>query len=88
MQRFLNCPKCRYTKSENDSQWYEKLRNVNIKNTRTRTDYFTQKLGEASNDIKQTWKILNSALGKRSKKLEHYRVHVTELSGLSLTLEI
>ena len=30
-------------------------------------DYFMQKLGEANNDIKETWKILNPALGKRSK---------------------
>ena len=29
---------------------------VNIENARTKTDYFTQKLGEADNDIKETWK--------------------------------
>ena len=40
---------------------------VNIENARTKTDYFTQKLGEANNYIKETWKISNSALGKRSK---------------------
>ena len=60
--------KHRYTKSENDWQQYKKLRNaVNIENAKTKTDYFTQKLGKANNDIKETWKILNSALGKRSK---------------------
>ena len=42
-------------------------KSVNIENARTKTDYFTQKLGEANNDIKETWKILNSAVGKRSK---------------------
>ena len=47
--------KHRYTKSENDWQQYKKLRNaVNIENARTKTDYFTQKLGEANNDIKET----------------------------------
>ena len=49
--------KHRYTKSENDWQQYKKLRNaVNIENVRTETDNFTQKLGEANNDIKETWK--------------------------------
>ena len=54
-----------YTKSKNDWQQYKKLRNaVNTENAKTKTDYFTQKLGEANNDIKETWKMLNSALGK------------------------
>ena len=35
-----------YMKSENDWQQYKKLRNaVNIENAKTKTDYFTQKLG-------------------------------------------
>ena len=60
--------KHRFTRSENDWQQYKKLRNaVDIENAKTKTDYFTQKLVEANNDIKETWKILNSALGKRSK---------------------
>ena len=69
--------KHRYTKSENDWQQYKKLRNaVNIENARTRTDYFTQKLGEANNDIMETWKILHSALGKRSKTTTIHKLEV------------
>ena len=69
----------RYTKSENDWQQYKKLRNaVNIENAKTKTDYFTQKLGEANNDIKETWKILNSALGKRSKPTTIHKLEVNE----------
>ena len=72
--------KHRYTRSENDSQQYKKLRNsVNIENARTKTDYFTQKLGETNNDIKETaWKILNSALGKRSKTTTIHKLEVND----------
>ena len=71
--------KHRFTKSENDWQQYKKLRNaVNIENAKTKTDYFTQKLGEANSDIKQTWKILNSALGKRSKTTTIHKLEVND----------
>ena len=64
---------------ENDWQQYKKLRNaVNIENARTKTDYFTQKLGEANNDIKETLKILNSALGKRSKTTTIHKLEVND----------
>ena len=67
-----------YTKSENDWQQYKKLRNaVNIKNARTKTDYFMQKLGEANN-IKKTWKILNSVLGKRSKTTTIHKLGISD----------
>ena len=57
----------------------QKLRNaVNIENASTKTDYFTQKLGEANNDIKETWKILNSALGKRSKTTTIHKLEVND----------
>ena len=71
--------KHRYTKSENDWQQYKKLRNtVNIENAKTKTDYFTQKLGEANSDIKETWKILNSTLGKRSKTTTIHKLEVND----------
>ena len=55
----------------------QKLQNaVNIENAKTKTDYFTQKLGEANNDIKETRKILNSALGKRSKTTIIHKLEV------------
>ena len=68
-----------YTESENDWQQCKKLRNaVNIENARTKMDYFTQKLGEANNDIKETWKILNSALGRRSKTTTIHELKVND----------
>ena len=71
--------KHRLTKSENDWQQYKKLRNaVNIENAKTKTDYFTQKLGEANSDIKETWKILNSALSKRSKTTTIHKLEVND----------
>ena len=71
--------KHRYTNSENDWQQYKKLRNaVNIENAKTKTDYFAQKLGEANSDIKETWKILNSASGKRSKTTTIHKLVVND----------
>ena len=71
--------KHRFTKSENDWQQYKKLRNaVNIENAKTKTDYFMQKLGEANSDINETWKILNSALGKRSKTTTIHKLNVND----------
>ena len=70
-----------YMKSENDWQQYKKLRNaVNIENARTKTDYFTQKLGEANNNnnIKKTWKILNSVLSERSKTTTIHKLEVND----------
>ena len=37
-----------------------------------------QKLGEANSDIKETWKILNSALGKRSKTTTIHKLEVND----------
>ena len=35
-------------------------------------------LGEANSDIKETWKILNSALGKRSKTTTIHKSEVND----------
>ena len=57
----------------------KKLRNaVNIENAKTKTDYFMQKLGEANSDIKETWKILNFDLGKRSKTTTIHKLEVND----------
>ena len=37
-----------------------------------------QKLEEANNDIKETWKILNSALGKRSQTITVHKLEVND----------
>ena len=39
---------------------------------------FTRKLGEANSDIKETWKVLNSALGKRSKTTTIHKLEVND----------
>ena len=68
-----------FTESENDWQQYKKLRNaVNIENAKTEMDYFMQKLGKANSDIKETWKILHSALCKRSKTTTIHKLEVND----------
>ena len=62
--------KKRYTDNKNIDDWkaYKKLKNeVNINMKCSRKKYFSDKLLETKGDVKGTWKVLNSALGKRSK---------------------
>ena len=60
-------------------QQYIKLRNaVNIENAWIKMYHFTQKLGEANIDIKETWKIWNSALCKRSKTTKIHKLEVND----------
>ena len=75
--------KNRYTRSENDWQQHRKLRNaVSAENARTKNNYFKQKLAEANDDIKETWKISNSALGKRSKTTTIHNLEVNDNDAL------
>ena len=62
--------KKRYTDNKNIDNWkaYKKLKNeVNINMKCSRKKYFSDKLLETKGDVNRTWKVLNSALGKRSK---------------------
>ena len=62
--------KKRYTDNKNIDDWkaYKKLKNeVNINMKCGRKKYFSDKLLETKGDVNGTWKVLNSALGKRSK---------------------
>ena len=60
--------KHRFSGNSNDWLEYKKLRNiVNIEHANAKKDYFAYKLSQTNHDIKETWKILNSALGRRSK---------------------
>ena len=52
----------------NDWFTYKNLKNeVNVMIKSKRKSYFSQKLHEAKGDNKETWRVLNSALGRRSK---------------------
>ena len=82
-QRDYYKKKNHYTRSENDWQQHKKLRNtVSAENARTKNNYFKQKLAEANVDIKETWKISNSTLGKRSKITTVHKLEVNDNNAL------
>ena len=77
--------KKKHRSSGNPNDWleYKKLRNiVNIEHANAKKDYFAHKLSQTNYDIKRTWKILNSALGRRSKTttIEQLRVNGTDFT--------
>ena len=60
--------KKKHTKFKDPSDWsaYKKLRNeANSKIKSKRKSYFSQKLEESKGNIKDTWKILNTAIGQK-----------------------
>ena len=62
--------KKRFNKSRNPDDWarFKKLRNeINSMRMKKKTEYFSKKLQENKGDVKGTWKVLNMALGKKSK---------------------
>ena len=77
--------KRKHRSSGNPNDWleYKKLRNiVNIEHVNAKKDYFAHTLSQTNHDIKETWKILNSALGRRSKTATFQRLRV---NGTDLT---
>ena len=77
--------KKKHRSSGNPNDWleYKKLRNiVDIEHANAKKDYFAHKLSQTNHDIKETWKILNSALGRRSKTTTIQRLRV---NGSDLT---
>ena len=69
-----------YKKNHRPNDWleYKKSRNtVNIEHADAKKDYFAHTLSQANHEIKGTWKLLNSALGRRSKTttIQQLRVH-------------
>ena len=57
-------------KDPGDYSAYKKLRNeANSKIKFKRKSYFSQKLEESRGNIKDTWKILNIAMGRKSKSI-------------------
>ena len=62
--------KNRFNASRNTDDWqkFKKLRNeVNSLKSLKKHSHYSQKLEESRGDIKGTWEVLNSALGKKSK---------------------
>ena len=62
--------KKKHAKFKDPSDWsaYKKLRNeANSQKKLKRKSYFSQKLEESRGNIKDTWKILNTAMGRKSK---------------------
>ena len=62
--------KKKHAKFKDPSDWlaYKKLGNeANFKIKFKRKSYFSQKLKESRGSIKDTWKILNTAMGRKSK---------------------
>ena len=55
-------------KDPNDWTQYKRIKNeINVELKNKRKLYFSNKLEHSRGDSKETWKILNSALGRRSK---------------------
>ena len=71
--------KKRFNKSKSLEDWkrFQKLRNaVNREKPKKKREYFSKKLNENRGDIKDTWKTLNMALGKKSKSSTHNSIRV------------
>ena len=59
-----------FNKSRNPDDWarFKKLSNeINSMRMKKKTEYFSKKLQENRGDVKGTWRVLNMALGKKSK---------------------
>ena len=62
--------KKRHTRLHDPSDWlnYKQLRNeVTLELKAKRKSYFSQKFEESQDNIKETWKVLNTAMGRKSK---------------------
>ena len=67
------------TKDPQDWQEYKKLRNIiNREIDKAKKDYFMHKISEAKNDVKATWKVLNSTLGRQSKTTSIQQLRVKD----------
>ena len=76
--------KKKHRSSGNLNDWleYKKLRNiVNIEHANAKKNYFAHKLSQTNHNIKETWKILNSALGRsKTTTIQWLRVNGTDLT--------
>ena len=73
--------KSRYKKTNDPEDWkqFQHFRNkINTERRKKKTEYFNKKLNEHKGDIKGTWKVLNMALGKRSKTTNSTTIKVNK----------
>ena len=62
--------KKRFSKTQNTDDWkfYQDFRNTaNVEKRKKKKAFYSHKLDESKNDIKSTWKLLNMAMGTKSK---------------------
>ena len=62
--------KKKHTKYHDPDDWlkYKQIRNeINVEMKTKRNSYFSQKLEDSPSDIKETWRVLNAAVGRKSK---------------------
>ena len=62
--------KKQFNKTKNSDTWkqFQQLRNkINIERQKKKTEFFTSKLNEHKGNVRSTWKVLNMALGSKSK---------------------
>ena len=62
--------KKKHTKNHDPDDWlkYKQIRNeVNAEMKTKRNRYFSQKLEDCHGDIRETWRVLNAAMGRKSK---------------------
>ena len=64
--------KKKHTKYHDPDDWlkYKQIRNeINVEMKTKRNSYFSQKLGDCRCDIKETSRVLNTAVGRKSKTM-------------------
>ena len=71
-QKMLLCDlyKKKHTKNHDPDDWlkYKQIRNeINAEMKTKRNSYFSQKLEDCRGDVKETWRVLNAAMGRKSK---------------------
>ena len=62
--------KKQFIKTKNPDTWkqFQQLRNkINIERQKKKTEFFTRKLSEHKGNVRSTCKVLNMALGSKSK---------------------
>ena len=59
---------CTYTRHYEDWKLFQNFRNItNVEKRKKKKTFYSDKLNESENDIKSTWKLLNMAIGTKSK---------------------
>ena len=76
-----------FNKTKPPDTWkqFQQLRNkINIERQKKKTEFFTRKLNEHKGDVRSTWKVLNMALGSKSKETNFNTLNVKgkEISDL------